>query len=126
MARRAGVDVGGSKILGVVADPDDGSRPEVEARDATPRGAEALVDAVVGVVAKLGPVDSLGLGVPGLVDNTGRLRVGPNLPGVLDYPFAAALEDRLGIRVTAENDATCALWAEHEVGAAAGARDAGW
>jgi glucokinase len=124
VARTCGVDVGGTKILAVALDGRAGAI-DGEARTETPRGAEALVDAVVSVVRELPDgVEAVGIGVPGLVDRNGRLRVGPNLPGVLDYPFREALTDRLGVPVVADNDATCAAWAERERGAARGASDA--
>jgi glucokinase len=87
------------------------------------------VDAIAGVVAELtaqcGEAPAgVGLGVPGLVSKAGVLRVGPNLPGVVEYPFVDRLTARLGVPVTADNDATCATWAEHELGVAAGATDA--
>ncbi len=62
----------------------------------------------------------VGLGAPGLVDRTGTLRYGPNLPGVIDFDFATALTDRVGRPATVDNDATCAAWGEHERGAARG------
>jgi glucokinase len=124
VARTCGVDVGGTKILAVSLNGRAGD-VDGEARTETPRGAEALVDAVASVVRELpDSIEAVGIGVPGLVDRNGRLRVGPNLPGVLDYPFREALTDRLGVPVVADNDATCAAWAERERGAARGASDA--
>jgi glucokinase len=111
-----GVDVGGTKVLAVAGDR--------EARVPTPRGGAAIVDAVVTVVDRLGGAACLGLGVAGLVDRGGVLRVGPNLPGVVDFPFRSELEQRLGIPVAVDNDATCAMWAELQAGAARGTTDA--
>jgi glucokinase len=124
-----GVDVGGTKVLALAADR---GRPEYvgpQARRPTPRGAEAVADAIAAVVEEVRdatgePLAGVGLGVPGLVDRSGRLRVGPNLPDVLDYPFADVLGERLGVPVAVDNDATCAAWAERERGAARGAADA--
>jgi glucokinase len=121
-----GIDVGGTKILGIGM---TAGATKGEAKVATPRGGDAVVDAIAGVVADLttqcGEAPAgVGLGVPGLVSKAGVLRVGPNLPGVLEYPFVERLTARLGVPVTADNDATCATWAEHELGAAAGASDA--
>ena len=48
------------------------------------------------------------------------LRVAPNLPGVDQLPLRASLASRLGLPVRAENDATCAAWGEHQLGAARG------
>lgn len=121
---RCGVDVGGTKILAVAVDTD--LQP---ARVPTPRGGPAIAEAIVGVVTTLtgarpdDPLAGVGLGIPGLVTRSGTLRVGPNVPGVVDYPFTTELAARLGVGVTVDNDANCATWGEHERGAARGASD---
>jgi glucokinase len=51
------------------------------------------------------------------------VRYSPNLPGAVELPVAALLAEATGLPVHAENDATCATWAELELGAARGARD---
>lgn len=114
-----GVDVGGTKLLAVAVDH-TGS-PVDEVRVPTPRGGDAIVEAIVALGVD---APALGLGVAGLVDRDGVLRVGPNLPGFTAYPFRERLADRLGIPVTVDNDATAAAWGETRVGAAAGAGDA--
>lgn len=114
-----GVDVGGTKLLAVAVD--DAGATVDELRVPTPVGGDAIVDAIVGLGIDA-PV--LGLGVAGLVDRDGVLRIGPNLPGFTAYPFRDRLADRLGIPVTVDNDATTATWGEARVGAAAGAGDA--
>jgi glucokinase len=128
MALSVGVDVGGTKVLAIAVD-ETGRRVGNEARRPTPRGAEALLDVMVGVItevrASLGePIDAVGVGVPGLVDRSGRLAVGPNLPGIADVPFRDELQSRLDLPVAADNDANCATWAEVRLGAARGADDA--
>jgi glucokinase len=128
MALSVGVDVGGTKVLAIAID-ESGRRVGNEARRPTPRGADALLDAMVGVVtevrASLGePLAAVGVGVPGLVDRAGRLAIGPNLPGIAELPFRDELQGRLGVQVAVDNDATCATWAEVKLGAARGASEA--
>lgn len=119
--RSIGIDVGGTKILGVVLDP-SGAIVEEE-RAATPSSARPLMDALVAMVSALrrsfgdGPV-SVGVGVPGLVDRTGTLRFAPNLPGIHGLPVAQLGREATGLRWRVDNDATAALWAEHRLGAA--------
>ena len=72
----------------------------------------------------VGAVSAVGLGAPGLVDRSGTLRYGPNLPGVIDADFASLLHDGLGLPTVVDNDATCAAWAEHELGAGRGCNHA--
>jgi len=120
-----GIDIGGTKMLGVVV---DAARPTVvlgEHRVPTPRGTDALVDAVVDIVDRLDPggAGPVGLGIPGLVDTADVFRTGPNLPGVVDLDVHATVGPRLGRPVRAANDATCATYAEFTGGAAAGVRE---
>ncbi len=111
-----GVDVGGTKVLGLQLGPD--GEIGAETRVATPRGGEAVLDAIAEVVTSLGPVKALGVGAPGLVDHAGVLRFAPNLPHVVGLPVREGLEQRLpGVTVTVANDATCAGWAERVLGA---------
>jgi glucokinase len=117
-----GIDLGGTKLLGIVLDPS--GRVAAEQRVPTPSGADAIIDAIAALAAALGgPGMPVGVGVPGLVDNDGVLRFAPNLPGVLDVPMRAMLEARLQAPVMLENDATAACWAERQVGAAGGFDD---
>ena len=62
--RRAGIDVGGTKCLGVVWYE---GRIVLEVRRDTPNGADDIIDTLVSIVRELGEVDSVGVGVPGLV-----------------------------------------------------------
>lgn len=123
-----GLDVGGTKVLGTAIDPRAPAIVLAEARILTPEGGEGLVDALVGLAASLrdqvGDPSAIGVGVPGLVDRTGRLRMGPHLRRILDLPLAAALAERSGVPVVADNDANCHAVAEQAGGAAMGATEA--
>jgi glucokinase len=123
----AGIDVGGTKVLGVALHPDDPTTVVDEARVPTPDGTVPLLDAMADVVRTLGKnheITSLGVGIAGLVDRGGVLRVGPNLPGLHRVRVGHELDARLGIPIRVDNDATCATWGEHVAGAARGVRDA--
>lgn len=129
----AGLDVGGTKVLGRVLDPGDPTVALVEHRVPTPRGEGALLDALTDVVATLaadpavvaaGGLVGVGVGLPGLVGRDGALRFGPNLPGVEEVAVAPELARRTGLAVVADNDANCAMWCEVVLGAASGASHA--
>ncbi len=116
--------MGGTKLLSLAVD--DVGNITGEKRIPTPDGEDALLDAFVASVDAHradGAVDAVGLGVPGLVDREGVLRMAPNLPGVIDFTVKASLEPRLGLPVRVDNDATCAAWAESELGAAVDSKD---
>ena len=121
MTLAAGIDVGGTKCLGVVVDEHgvivrQGRRP-------TPHGQTAILHVLANLARELSPYDSLGIGVPGLVTRTGTLRAAPNLVNVRELAIGPRLSERLGHPVAVDNDATCAAAAEWRHGAGRGATD---
>jgi glucokinase len=123
-----GIDVGGTKCLGVVVD--EKARVVAEHRVLTPERGPELIEAILAVVdvlrAEVGPGDvgGVGVGVPGLVDARGALRFAPNLPSITELDVAAPLAAHLGdVPFHIDNDATCAGWAETVCGAGRGGRD---
>ena len=96
-----------------------------EHRVPTPLGETAVLEALAATVEVLGPPSAVGVGVPGLVDTDGVLRFAPNLAGVVDLDVRGALRARFPrVAVRVDNDATCAGWAEGQVGSAKGASHA--
>ncbi|MFT4656011.1 MAG: glucokinase [Candidatus Aldehydirespiratoraceae bacterium] len=121
MVLRVGIDVGGTKALGVALD-ESGSVVAQDLRP-TPRGENSLdplIDTLVELAQSLGVDGSLGVGVPGLVTREGVLRAAPNLDGVANFEVGRLVSERLGHPVSVDNDATCATVAEWQLGAAAG------
>ena len=90
--RHVGIDVGGTKALGVALDGsgtvlDEQTRP-------TPRGddsLEPLIDTLAELARSLGASATLGVGVPGLVNRDGVLQAAPNLDGVAHFEVAGLL-----------------------------------
>jgi glucokinase len=135
-----GVDIGGTKVLGVALDASD--ELVAEARVPTPPSTDTgsaaghVADAVAEVVGRLdaeasgsgsfadaGSGTPVGVGVPGMVDRQGHLVFAPNLPQAQGLEWPSLLEDRMGGRaIVVENDANLAVLAEHELGAARGFR----
>ena len=96
----AGVDIGGTKILGVTVHPDDPATVLDEHRVPTPVGSEAVLDAIAGVVKELArahPHRADGVGIAGLVNLDGVLRTGPNLPTMRAVSVGAELGARLDL-----------------------------
>jgi glucokinase len=126
-----GIDIGGTKVLGVALGPDN---EEVgDARVPTPTGnreivgshvAEAVADVTAQLDKTLGPdavSAPIGVGAPGMVDRMGRLCFAPNLPQAHGVDWTALIGERLpGRTVVIENDANLAVLAEHRLGAARG------
>lgn len=121
----AGLDIGGTKLLGVVID--DGGIVVAESRVPTPHGADALLGMIEQVVSDLGEVvghiDAVGVGAPGLVTYDGLFRFAPNLIEVSELAVGELLAERFEQPVFVDNDANCAVWAERKAGAAKGVDD---
>ena len=122
---RLGIDVGGTKCLGVVLDG-EGSIV-AETRERTPYDRDGLLDVLASIVDELtasaGEVASVGVGAPGLISLAGVLQSSPNVPDVTQLDIAGGLTARLRRRVTVGNDATCAALAEWQRGAGRGIDD---
>lgn len=122
--RTVGLDVGGTKCLGVALD--EHGEIVAEERRPTPRGHGSLpllIDTLAELADALGPFDHIGVGVPGLVTRQGVLRAAPNLDGVADFDVAGLLGERVGQPVHVDNDATCAAVSEWMHGAGRGTTD---
>lgn len=122
----AGFDLGGTKLLGVVAD--EAGTVVASARTPTGRTPDAVFSDLTGLLDTLrgsaGEVAALGFGVAGLVDRDGIMRRAPNLVGWDDLAVRARLEGIVGVPVVVDNDANVAALAELRYGAARGCSEA--
>jgi fructokinase len=121
---RIGIDLGGTKIEGVVLDA--AGREVLRRRVPTEprRGYDAIVARVAALVAELRAeavgCTSVGVGTPGsLSARTGTLK-NSNTTCLNGRPLLADLEAAIGLRVRIENDANCFALAEARHGAGRG------
>lgn len=124
---RCGIDIGGTKVLGIAVESNP-LDPAAETKTRTVYDKDVLVESIIGVITGLEhqvgkPMGSIGIGIAGIVDRRGTLRYSPNIPGVVDLPIHEIVSERLGRPIRIENDATTAAWAEHLIGAGAGSEN---
>ena len=122
---RLGFDIGGTKVLAVVLDENDPRHPRAVRRAPTSADPALIVDTVAGLREELEAAVgeravAVGVGIAGLVDREGMLHYSPNIGGVTGFAVGRELEQRLGLPVVVDNDATAATWAEAQAGVAAG------
>ncbi len=124
MTLAAGIDVGGTKCLGVVIDVDISNEPEIirELRYPTPHASQ-LVDTLTKLAEELGEVETVSVGVPGLITLDGVMRASPNIPGSIDVAVKSELTARLGRPIWVDNDGNASALAEWRYGAGRGARN---
>ena len=112
-----GIDLGGTKLLGAIADAD--GVPLAEREVAT--GLETPVDQVCALVlmllaevgAEQGQLAQVVIGVPGVVDAKGAVSLSPHVAFAPNHAFADAVGAALGVPVFADNDANIAAFGEY-------------
>jgi len=121
---RIGIDLGGTKIEGIVLDADgtEKARLRISTPDTT---YEDDLKAIVGVIAdlerKVGGRCTVGIGHPGAVSPATGLIKNANSTRLNGRPLHRDLERLLGRDVRLQNDANCFAVSEASDGAAAGA-----
>ncbi|GLI28068.1 NagC family transcriptional regulator [Agromyces rhizosphaerae] len=126
---RLGIDIGGTKTAAVAIGADGELSDQV--RMPTGFGAAAVVETAVRTVRRMGELtgagvegfDSIGIGIPGAVDNgSGRVAHAVNL-GLEGLDLGPRLADEFRVDVRVENDVkAAALGAHHLLGVADGLR----
>ncbi len=118
-----GVDVGGTKVLGGVVDPD--GKILLRSRRDTPRqGGSALTATIAEVIKELlvdHEVDSVGISAAGFVSSDRKTMLAtPNISGWNGVDLQAEISTLVGLNVVIENDANSAAWGEARHGAGRG------
>lgn len=129
-ARVLGIDVGGTSMKAAFYSMGAHGRlgePEHAARRPTPpdaAAADALGDFAADLIAAHGPVDAVGVGAPGIVDDVAGVAEFSVAPQWADLPLRALLTERLaGTPVALGHDVRLGGLAEGRIGAARGSRD---
>ncbi|MBI2724024.1 MAG: ROK family protein [Chloroflexi bacterium] len=128
----AGIDLGGTKILVLIAGADGKILGEERIATMATGGPESVIGRICDTVrdaAKEAGVDvaalrAAGVSAPGPIDVAeGVITDPPNLPGWHNVPLAKIMQERLGVPAMLENDANCQAIAEHQFGAGRGYRN---
>lgn len=123
---RIGVDLGGTKTETILLDPD--GNVCIRERSETPSalGYPAILHSVRQCVAETlkhvpqGVAATIGVGIPGAINQQTGLVQNANTTCLIGKPFEADLAGALGRPVRMENDANCFTLAEATAGAAKG------
>jgi fructokinase len=122
---RIGIDLGGTKIEGVMLGPRD--QVLANRRVASPRGdyaasIEAITGMVAAIEAEAGVRGSIGIGAPGSISPVTGQSQGSNSTWLNGRSILADLTQHLGRPVRIANDANCFALSEACDGSGAGAR----
>ncbi|MFT4585014.1 MAG: fructokinase [Gammaproteobacteria bacterium] len=117
---RIGIDLGGTKIEGIVLD--NSSEIRARQRVSTPRGDYAAIlatitDLVVNLESEVGRACSVGIGMPGTISPYNRRVKNSNTTVLNGKAFDRDLTIRMGRELRFENDANCFVLSESVDGA---------
>ena len=121
---RIGVDLGGTKIEGILLAPDGFERARI--RRATPQGdyaatVRAVADLVDELSAGLDLLPTVGIGIPGAISPTSGLVKNANSVCLIGHALDADISAAINRPVRLANDANCFAVSEAHDGAAKGA-----
>jgi glucokinase len=120
-----GIDIGGTKMLGGVVDP-DGNVLDQTRRDTPADDAAKIVDRIVEMIQELSAdhkIEAVGVGAAGWIDaDRSTVLFAPNLAW-RNEPLREEIARHVPVPVVVENDANVAAWAEFQFGAAADASE---
>jgi len=121
-----GVDLGGTKIEGIVLGDDGAEVARRRVPTERERGYDHIVGRIAALVGELGTLapgcDRVGIGTPGSLSARDGTLKNSNTVCLNGRPLRDDLERALGLEVVMENDANCFALAEVRAGAARGAR----
>tara|TARA_B100000029_G_scaffold480578_1_gene528728 strand:+ start:1020 stop:2000 length:981 start_codon:yes stop_codon:yes gene_type:complete len=122
-----GFDIGGTNIRGLGL----GSRGETTKLYQKSHLSELdnIIDSILNIYKEIQldtgkQIESIGIGCAGLIDTEGVVRASPNILALENFPLKEAIEEKVEVSVTVENDANCAAWAEAQLGVAQGRSEA--
>lgn len=122
---RIGIDLGGTKIEGIVLDPKGSEMARRRIPTEQEKGYDGILDNIRNLYRTLvdsiqGAPHTFGIGTPGSISvRTQRLR-NSNTVCMNGRPVKEDLEERLGRRIGIQNDANCFAMAEAMLGAGRG------
>jgi glucokinase len=127
-----GIDLGGTKILTAVTNPQGKMLSRDHSITPAPKGHEAVIQSILESAYRaleqanvaIEKITAIGVGAPGLSNpETGILFTSAHLPGWRDVPLRDIVQERLGRKTFVINDANAAALGEFYFGAARGIRN---
>lgn len=116
MKNYIGIDIGGTKILGVLYDEKGNPISKSKKKTKASEGVEVVMEQIVKVIDELIEVNTvelagIGAGIPGLVTDEGIITFSPNIP-LRNFNLKKILSKKYNVPVTIGNDVNVAMFGE--------------
>jgi fructokinase len=114
-----GIDLGGTKISGILLDQHGRVRKKITKPTESSKGKETILKNILEIIdfLKTPNVTNIGLGVPGRFYVSGEIYAMQNIPHLVGCNLKREIEEKNQIRVILENDTNCFALAESTLGA---------
>jgi len=122
MGYTIGIDIGGTKIAGVLVTEKGKIQKCTILPTEANKGRKRIVENIIKVINYLdnGKIQKIGIGTPGFIDKKNKLVLIKNIPSLTGFDLANTLKNKTGKKVSIHNDAKCFAVAEHRLGAGKG------
>jgi len=121
---KIGIDLGGTKIEGVLLDEKYNTIKRKRIETHQENGYDSIVKSIISLInelkAKTGEETSVGICTPGFTDDNSGLIKNSNTKCLQEMPLKNDIENGLGHKIIMENDANCFALAESLLGSAKG------
>jgi len=125
MVQYIGIDIGGTKIEGVLVNKQLKVLKRVKRSTEAHKSRSKIISNIVAVSKELetNDVKGIGVGAPGFTDSKGKIQLTPNITKFKNFGLKKALEEKLKRKISIANDAHCFVLAEQKIGAAKGMKN---
>jgi glucokinase len=111
-----GIDIGGTNLKTGIIDNNGELIYKNSRKTNSYKGFEQLLQVLINLIddtlTEYSSIKTIGIGVPGVINNEGIVVIAPNLPGWKNIQLRKILKDRFALPLAIENDANVAAFAE--------------
>ena len=122
-----GIDLGGTNLKAGVLDKNGKIIFQQSQATHASKGLDYVLNTlkrtIYAILEKYPAVESIGVGIPGIIEKEGTVKISPNLPEWIDIPLGKFLQNIFSIPCAIDNDANVAAIAELELGAGKSAKN---
>jgi len=120
-----GIDLGGSKIKGILMDEQGKIVNSTEKPTESGKPRKEIIDNILEIISylKTEHTDAIGIATPGFVLPNGEMACMPNIKQLEGFNLKEELERKTRLNVYVENDANCFALAEQKKGAGKGSEN---